>query len=75
MYVGYSDIGKSTTTDKIRTALAECWRNHNCIPIEIQCNADDMGALKDVDGIPLVVTGKLIAERGIFFFKLPTVVE
>jgi hypothetical protein len=72
VFVGYSDLNpKLTTADKIRSALAECLRNHGCIPVEIQCNKDDIGTLESVDGIPLTTIGKLVANRNMFWLRLP----
>jgi hypothetical protein len=73
MIVGYSDTNpKSTTADKIRDCLRECLRNHGCTPVEIQCNQEDIGVLTEVDGVPLTTIGRLVANRNMFFLKLPT---
>lgn len=71
MIRGYSDTGKQSILDKLRSAIKMCQEDHGCVPVEIQMNADDMGEMKDVDGIPLTTTGNLVANRNMFFFKLP----
>ena len=71
MIRGYSDTGKQPISDKIRMAIRMCQEDHDCTPVEIQCNADDIGELKDVDGIPLTTVGRLVVNRNIFMLKLP----
>ena len=73
MIRGYSDTGKQSISDKIRHAIRMCQEDHDCVPIEIQVNSEDIGELKDVDGIPLttVTVGKLVVQRNIFMLKLP----
>ena len=71
MIRGYSDTGKQSIPDKIRHAIRQCQEDHACTPVEIQCNADDIGTLTDVDGIPLTTVGRLVVNRNIFMLKLP----
>jgi hypothetical protein len=71
MFIGYSDVSKAKLVDKLRDAIAECHRNHGCMPIEIQVNKDDRGDLIAVDGIPITTEGKLVANVNMFWLKLP----
>lgn len=71
MIIGYSDTGKLPIPQKLRDALEQCQRNHGCRPVEIQVNPDDRGELESIDGIPIVTTGRLVANRNMFWFKLP----
>jgi hypothetical protein len=72
MIRGYSDTnGKMSIPDKIRLAIQQCREDHDCTPLEIQCNELDIAGLSDVDGIPLTTVGRLVVNRNMFFFKLP----
>lgn len=77
MYRGYSDTGKQSIADKLRYAIHECLEVHGSVPVAIKMNPDDRGEMRDIDGIPLEVDGfgGLVANRNMFWFQLPTVVE